>query len=89
MKICIATTAFPRWQGDFRGIFVFEAARALASRGCEVKVVAMHNPGAKTHENWDGIELRWLFSERADSNFGKEMKGRKREYKNTVIVNNL
>jgi len=57
MKICIATTAFPRWQDDFRGIFVYEAARALVKQGYQVKVVAMHNPGAKTHEVLDGIEI--------------------------------
>lgn len=57
MKICIATTAFPRWQDDFRGIFVFEAASALVRQGCQVKVVAMHNPGAKTHEVLEGIEI--------------------------------
>ena len=57
MKICIATTAFPRWQNDFRGIFVYEAARALVKQGCQVKVVAMHNPSAKTHEVLDGIEI--------------------------------
>jgi len=57
MKICIATTAFPRWQDDFRGIFVYEAARALVKQGCQVKVVAMHNPGAKTHEVLNGIQI--------------------------------
>ena len=57
MKICIATTAFPRWPDDFRGIFVCEAARALVKQGCQVKVVAMHNPGAKTHELLDGIQI--------------------------------
>ena len=57
MKVCIATTAFPRWQGDFRGIFVFEAARALVKMGCQVKVVAMHNPGSSQRETLDGIEV--------------------------------
>ena len=40
-------------------------------------------------EDWDGIELRWLFEERAMARFGKELKKRKQEYNNTVIVNNL
>ncbi len=57
LKICIATTAFPRWADDFRGIFVYEAARALVKHGCQVKVVAMHNPGAQTHEVLDGIQV--------------------------------
>jgi len=40
-------------------------------------------------EEWDGIELRWLLEERATSSFGKDSGKRKREYKNTVLVNNL
>ena len=57
MKVCIVTTAFPRWAGDFRAIFVYEAAQALKRQGCTVRVIAMHNPGAKTHEYMDGIEV--------------------------------
>mgnify|MGYP001597201587 CR=1 FL=1 len=43
----------------------------------------------KIPETWDGIELRWLFALRSDSNFGSLQKKRKREFKNTVIVNGL
>lgn len=51
------TTAFPRWYGDGRGAFIYEAAQAIKRQGCEVQVVAMHVPGAKTHEWMDGIEV--------------------------------
>jgi glycosyltransferase involved in cell wall biosynthesis len=57
LKICIITTAFPRWQKDGRGTFVFEAAKALARRGNIVRVIAMHNPGAVHHEVMDGVEV--------------------------------
>ena len=57
VKVCIVTTAFPRWPGDFRAIFVYEAAQALKRQGCTVRVIAMHNPGAKTHEIMDGVEV--------------------------------
>ena len=57
MKICIATTSFPRWANDMRGIFVFEAARFLVERGVSVRVVAMHNPEAKTREMMGAIEV--------------------------------
>ncbi|HHY89218.1 MAG TPA: glycosyltransferase family 4 protein [Chloroflexi bacterium] len=57
MKICIVTTAFPRWPGDFRGPFVYEAAQALRRRGNTVRVIAMHNPGAKSVEDLDGLEV--------------------------------
>lgn len=69
LKICIATTSFPRWRDDGRGTFVWEAARAIHGQGNEVRVIAMHNPGSKTHEYWDGIEIfrpRYLWPERLE-----------------------
>jgi glycosyltransferase involved in cell wall biosynthesis len=57
MKICMLTTAYPRWSGDERAPFIHEAARALRESGIEVVVLAMHRPGTKTHEYIDGIEV--------------------------------
>lgn len=57
MKICIVTTAFPRWENDSRAPFILEAAKSIARQGVEVKVIASHSPGAKTHEFIDGIEI--------------------------------
>lgn len=57
MKICIVTTAFPRWKNDSRAPFILEAAKSIARQGIEVKVIASHSPGAKTHEFIDGIEV--------------------------------
>ena len=57
MKICIVTTAFPRWENDSRAPFILEAAKSIARQGVEVKVIASHSPGAKTHELIDGIEI--------------------------------
>lgn len=57
MKSCIVTTAFPRWEGDDRGIFIFNAAKAIQQQGINVLVVAIHSPGAKTREILDGIEV--------------------------------
>jgi glycosyltransferase involved in cell wall biosynthesis len=57
MKICIVTTNFPRWPGDLRVPFIYEASLALQRQGCQVRVIATHNPGAKTHEWMDGIEV--------------------------------
>ena len=56
-KVLIITTAFPRWMGDGRGNFVYEAAQAVRRQGWQVRVIAMHTPGAKTHEWMDGIEV--------------------------------
>ncbi len=67
MKICLVTTAFPRWPGDAQGSFIWEAARAIRQQGLSVRVVAMHMPGARTREWMDGIEVlrpRYLLPER-------------------------
>lgn len=57
MKVCIATTAFPRWFGDHHGTFVYQAARAIQNQGLQVRVIAMHSPGSKGSEIWDGMEI--------------------------------
>lgn len=65
--MCIVTTTFPRWPDDSRGTFVYEAARVVSERGVRVRVVALHNPGAKTHEWMGPIEVirpRYLWPER-------------------------
>jgi glycosyltransferase involved in cell wall biosynthesis len=57
LNILIATTAFPRWEGDTRAPFILEAAKAIHRLGHSVRVIAMHNPGAKTYEHFGDIEV--------------------------------
>ncbi|MCX8063054.1 MAG: hypothetical protein N3D16_10785, partial [Anaerolineales bacterium] len=57
MKICILTTAYPRWRGDTRGIFVHDFARKLVEAGNKVLVIAMHNPNALIKEEIDGVNV--------------------------------
>ena len=57
MKVCIVTTAFPRWLDDNHGPFVHGAALALMQKGLDVLVITMHSPGVKTRETWNGIEI--------------------------------
>jgi glycosyltransferase involved in cell wall biosynthesis len=67
LKVCIVTTSFPRWLDDSRGTFVYEAAQALSEHNVRVRVVAMHNPGAKTREWLGPIEVirpRYMWPER-------------------------
>jgi glycosyltransferase involved in cell wall biosynthesis len=67
IKICVVTTAFPRWSQDDRGVFVLEAARALQAQGAQVRVVAMHSPHARTREIIDNLEVirpRYFLPER-------------------------
>jgi hypothetical protein len=51
--------------------------------------IIQHIKGGRIPEEWDGVELRWLFEEMAVSNFGRQDRSRKRAYNNIVIVNNL
>ena len=63
LKICVVTTAFPRWEGDNRAPFIYGWVKALHDMGVQVRVIAMHNPGAKSKEYMEGIEvirLRYL-----------------------------
>jgi glycosyltransferase involved in cell wall biosynthesis len=57
LRVCIATTSFPRRPGDGRGAFVWETCRALRGLGIEVRVVTPHAPGAKERESFDGVEV--------------------------------
>jgi glycosyltransferase involved in cell wall biosynthesis len=57
LSILVASTSFPRWQGDYRGTFIWEGCRALAALGVRVRVVAPHAAGARTREEWNGVEI--------------------------------
>lgn len=57
MRVCLVTTAFPRWENDSLGTFIYEAAQALIRQGIIINVVAMHTPDAETHETRNGIEV--------------------------------
>jgi glycosyltransferase involved in cell wall biosynthesis len=69
LSVLVAATSFPRWEGDYRGTFVWEGCRALAALGVRVRVVAPHSRGAAPHEELDGVEIlrprhlpdRWEF----------------------------
>ncbi len=57
INVCVITTSFPRWQGDFSGPMVWNLARWLQRIGCRVKVVTQHYEGCTTYENIDEIEV--------------------------------
>ncbi|WP_157931995.1 glycosyltransferase [Methanobacterium subterraneum] len=63
MKICIVTTMFPKFKGDYYGSFVFDEVKELAKKGFEIHVVTQHNPGIPYEETMDNIHIhrfRWL-----------------------------
>lgn len=57
LRVCLATTSFPRWVGDGQGAFISEAVRGLVRRGVQVRVVAMHSPGLCFHQSIEGVEV--------------------------------
>jgi glycosyltransferase involved in cell wall biosynthesis len=57
LTVCMPTTTFPRWPGDGEGAFVWGLAHALVRRGVQVRVVALHSPGARTYEHIEGIAV--------------------------------
>jgi glycosyltransferase involved in cell wall biosynthesis len=57
MKLCIVTTVFPRHVGDGEGTFVWQLAQGVARLGVDVRVVAMHSPGAAVREAFEGVPI--------------------------------
>jgi len=57
MKVCILTTSYPRYEGDFAGIFIHNLAKELVKNDVEVNIVAPHHVGAKRFEIIDGIKV--------------------------------
>lgn len=57
MNVAFLTTSFPRFSGDYAGIFVYDLARALVARGVKVHVLAPHTAGAPQQEVIEGIEV--------------------------------
>ena len=60
MKVGICTTSFPRFEGDVAGAFVLGFARALASRGHDVRVLAPEPHEGDGPPRLDGVELAWV-----------------------------
>jgi len=54
----MATTSYPRWEGDHAGHFVASLASSLAADGHGVTVVAPHAPGAVPAQETGGLRVR-------------------------------
>ncbi len=67
LRVAILTTAFPRWPNDSRGPSMLETARALRDRDIAVRVVTLHGPGTRAHEDVEAIpvhRVRYFWPER-------------------------
>ena len=55
-RLLVVTSTFPRWQNDEDPPFVFELCNRLKT-DYSIHVLAPHFPGAKTQENFNGIQV--------------------------------
>lgn len=58
MRVCMVSPSFPRWQGDFSGLMVWNLIRWLEANGCTVKVVTQHYAGCAVKERIGSVEIR-------------------------------
>jgi glycosyltransferase involved in cell wall biosynthesis len=58
MKVTFITTSFPRFAGDYAGVFVYDLARGLVKAGEEVTVLAPHESGPAVAEETEGVHIR-------------------------------
>ncbi len=57
MKVLFLTTSFPRFEGDYAGIFVFNLAKYLNKNGIEVEVVVPNEGLLEKYETIEGIHV--------------------------------
>jgi len=57
MKVCVLTSSFPRYQGDFPGIFLYRLLKALVKSGIDVSVVAPSDESTKDVEVMEGMKV--------------------------------
>ena len=61
MRVCVLTTSYPRWEGDYGGTFVENLARALAEdSGVEADILAPHEAGLAAREVSGGLTVSRL-----------------------------
>ena len=58
MHITFLTTSFPRFTGDYAGVFVHDLARGLVDADVRVTVLAPHKAGTAVAEEMEGIDVR-------------------------------
>lgn len=57
MRVCIATTSFPRYDGDYAGIFIDQLSKGLAVKGVEIEILAPHDRGIKFFDYQNNIKI--------------------------------
>lgn len=57
LNVAFLTTSFPRFAGDYAGVFVYDLARGVADLGVSVTVLAPHESGTAVTEETEGIHV--------------------------------
>ena len=57
MRVLFLTTSFPRYSGDYAGIFVYDLARALTKIGVKIHVLAPHEDNSSSKEKLEGVDV--------------------------------
>lgn len=57
MKVCLLTSSFPRYDGDFPGLFVYQLGLHLLDMGIDVVAVVPHENRLLHKENLGGIDV--------------------------------
>jgi len=60
VKICMITSSYPRYEGDFAGVFVKSLAEALVSIGHEVHVLAAYDPHVAPAADASYVKLHYF-----------------------------
>ena len=58
MKVCVVTTSYPRYEGDFAGAFLLHICQELEKLGVEVTVVAPNDTQSKRYERHGNVTIR-------------------------------
>ncbi len=67
IKLLVLTHNFPRYQGDYAGVFVSLLVRKLTEYNIQPVVLAPHDPGAPEFEEVEGVKIyRFRYAERDD-----------------------
>ena len=76
MKILFLTHNYPRYEGDFSGVFLRVLAQRLQDEGMNISVLAPHDAGLAGQETIDGIEIhrfRYDIDEKEDFAYRGDM----------------
>lgn len=57
MKVCILTSSFPRFNGDYAGCFIYDLARELAKNSFRITVIAPSDVETKRYEHKEGMNI--------------------------------